>query len=240
MLIVPEADTLTIEVRRSTAGRRSAAHWPESSYSPICLQSANHAGAQRRRRSCLCRCQRRHKDGHTFLYSSGSSPGERACSTCLAQVDSRHAGGGFHSDQLPARSFPFSSGLYGIKSDAHSARRNRQDELVSLERDVGHMGSIRIAVFEQMPLFRAGIIQSLNAEAGMEVVAEGNSIPEAVAMSAAADVVIVDANLLEGSSGPAGSLVALCSTAKVILLTFSAEGERTGPTLSLQGCGVAF
>ena len=100
------------------------------------------------------------------------------------------------------------------------------------------MGGIRIAVFEQMPLFRAGIIQSLNTEAGMEVVAEGNSIPEAVAMSAAADVVIVDANLLEGSSGPAGWLVALCSTAKVILLTFSAEGERTRDAFAagVRGC----
>ena len=100
------------------------------------------------------------------------------------------------------------------------------------------MGSIRIAVFEQMPLFRAGIIQVLNTEAGMEVVAEGNSIPEAVAMSAAADVVIVDANLLEGSSGPAGSLVALCSTAKVILLTFSAEGERMRDAFAagVRGC----
>ena len=37
----------------------------------------------------------------------------------------------------------------------------------------------------------------------MEVVAEGNSIPEAVAIErSSADVVIVDANLLEGSRGP--------------------------------------
>jgi DNA-binding NarL/FixJ family response regulator len=57
------------------------------------------------------------------------------------------------------------------------------------------MGSIRIAVFEHMPLFRAGIVQVLNAEAGMEVVAEGDAFPHAV-MRAAADVVIVDANLM--------------------------------------------
>jgi len=101
------------------------------------------------------------------------------------------------------------------------------------------MGRIRIAVFEQMPLFRAGIIQVLNAEAGMEVVAEGNSIPEAVGVGAAADVVIVDANLLEGHLGrPAGSLVALCSTAKVILLTLSADGERMRAAFAagVRGC----
>lgn len=87
------------------------------------------------------------------------------------------------------------------------------------------MGSIRIAVFEQMPLFRAGIVQVLNAEAGMRVVAEGSSIPEAGLMRAS-DVAIVDADLMEGNLGPAGPVAALCSSAKVILLAFSAEGRR--------------
>ena len=100
------------------------------------------------------------------------------------------------------------------------------------------MGSIRIAVFEQIPLFRAGIVQALNAEAGMEVVAEGNSITEAICMSAAADVVIVDDNLLEGCSNPAVPLVALCSSAKVVLLTFSADGERMRAAFAagVRGC----
>lgn len=99
------------------------------------------------------------------------------------------------------------------------------------------MGSIRIAVFEQMPLFRAGIVQVLNAEAGMEVVAEGDAFPHAV-MRAAADVVIVDANLMEGHLGPAGPAAALCSSAKVILLTFSSEGGRLRDAFAagVRGC----
>ena len=48
-------------------------------------------------------------------------------------------------------------------------------------------------------------------------------------MRAAADVVIVDANLLEGHLGPAGSVAALCSSAKVVLLAFSCRrGENAG------------
>jgi two-component system, NarL family, nitrate/nitrite response regulator NarL len=100
------------------------------------------------------------------------------------------------------------------------------------------MGSIRIAVFEQMPLFRAGIIQVLNAEAGMKVVAEGSSLPEAGLTRASADVVIVDADLMEGNLGPAGPVAALCSSAKVILLAFSAEGRRIRDAFAagVRGC----
>ena len=100
------------------------------------------------------------------------------------------------------------------------------------------MGRIRIAVFEQMPLFRAGIILVLNAETGMEVVAEGNAIPGGVGVSAAADVVIVDANLLEGHLSPARSLAALCSRSKVVLLALSADGEsiRDAFAAGVRGC----
>ena len=100
------------------------------------------------------------------------------------------------------------------------------------------MGSIRIAVFEQMPLFRAGILQVLNAEADMKVVAEGNSVPEAGRMRAAADVVIVDANLVDGQLGPAGSVAALCSSANVVLLTLSTEGGRLRDAFAagVRGC----
>ena len=72
----------------------------------------------------------------------------------------------------------------------------------------------------------------------MEVVAEGNAIPEPVGVSAAADVVIVDGNLLEGHFGTAGSLVALCSRAKVVLLALSANGEnmREAFAAGVRGC----
>ena len=100
------------------------------------------------------------------------------------------------------------------------------------------MGSIRIAVFEQMPLFRAGIVQVLNAEPGMAVVAEGDTLPNAVLMRASADVVIVDASLMEGHLGAAGPVAALCSSAKVVLLAFSAEGRRIRDAFAagVRGC----
>ena len=101
------------------------------------------------------------------------------------------------------------------------------------------MGSIRIAVFEQMPLFRAGIVQVLNAEAGMAVVAEGDLLPHAAVLRrASADVVIVDADLMEGHLGPAGPVAALCSSAKVVLLAFSAEGRRIRDAFAagVRGC----
>ena len=89
------------------------------------------------------------------------------------------------------------------------------------------MDRIRIAAFDQMPLCRAGIVHILNTEAGMKVVAEGNSIAEALRAitQRSADVVIIDANLIQGDLTAARSIVSLCSAAKVILLAFFADEE---------------
>ena len=90
------------------------------------------------------------------------------------------------------------------------------------------MNRIRIAAFDQIPLFRAGIVQTLNAELGMVVVGEGSSVSEAVCVSAqlVPDVVILDANLLEAGPTPSQSLIELCSRSKVLLLTFIADREK--------------
>jgi two-component system, NarL family, nitrate/nitrite response regulator NarL len=90
------------------------------------------------------------------------------------------------------------------------------------------MGRIRIAAFDQIPLFRAGIVQVLNAEPGMEVVAEGSSISEALRLGTEAlpDVIILDANLLEAGAVAARSITALRARAKILLLTFRVDEEQ--------------
>lgn len=83
----------------------------------------------------------------------------------------------------------------------------------------------RIAVLEQMPLFRAGLVQVLNVESGMEVVAEGHAIAHAPNAYAAVDVIVVDATLLSADDAPT-NLSAICAQAQVILLAFTADEEE--------------
>ena len=83
----------------------------------------------------------------------------------------------------------------------------------------------RIAVFEQMPLFRAGIIQVLNAESDMAVVAEGQTFTQMSNTGAAVDVIVVDAAPLEARKTTLAVLNAICGQAKIVLLTFTADEE---------------
>lgn len=88
------------------------------------------------------------------------------------------------------------------------------------------MSRTRIAVFEQMPLFRAGITQVLNADTAMEVVAEGDTIAEAVRVNSSVDVMVVDSDLLGAALAPSATLGSLCAKMRVILLTFALDEEK--------------
>ena len=83
----------------------------------------------------------------------------------------------------------------------------------------------RIAVFEQMPLFRAGIIQVLNAENDMAVVAEGQTFTQLPNIGAVVDVIVVDAAPLEARKTTFAVLNAMCGQAKIVLMTFTADEE---------------
>ena len=95
----------------------------------------------------------------------------------------------------------------------------------------------RIAVFEQMPLFRAGIIQVLNSESDMVVVAEGQTFTQLPNFGAAVDVIVVDAAPLEARKTTLAVLNAICGQAKIVLMTFTAdeEGMRTAFAAGVRG-----
>ena len=132
MLIVPEADTLTIEVRVQPQDVDQLSVGQSAVVRLSAFNQQTTPELNGRRRPCVSRCQRGHKDRDTFLYSPGSGPGERACSTCLAQVDSRHAGGGLHSDQSSHGHFLPHSASMGSDRTRIPRDVGSQDELFPL------------------------------------------------------------------------------------------------------------
>ena len=80
------------------------------------------------------------------------------------------------------------------------------------------MHQIKIAAFDEEPLFRAGIIHVLNADPRIQVIAEGSSASEVLKLSKelSPDIIILDANLLDEGMSP---IAALSSDVKIIILS---------------------
>lgn len=104
------------------------------------------------------------------------------------------------------------------------SRRNRRP--IARESALGRSGSdvIRIAVFDENPLFRAGIVHVLNAERGLEVVAASDTLY--LGTKPLPDIVILDSNLMMGKASLARCIAGLRSSIKILVLAFSLDEEQ--------------
>jgi DNA-binding NarL/FixJ family response regulator len=86
---------------------------------------------------------------------------------------------------------------------------------------------IRIVVIDDHPLFREGVAYTLQAQPDMTVVAQGDSLGEAVRLAAecAPDVVLLDLNIPGGGIAAARALVDAHPEIKVIMLTASVDED---------------
>ena len=100
--------------------------------------------------------------------------------------------------------------------------------------ETGAFGAIRIAVFDDNPLFRAGIVHVLNAEQGMEVVLEGGRGSEVAVPKAAPslDIIVLDSDLMTADRTLWYSIVNLCPAAKVLVMAFSPDQEHVLATFA--------
>ena len=80
------------------------------------------------------------------------------------------------------------------------------------------MHQIKIAAFDEEPLFRAGMVLCLSADPRIQVIAEGSSASEVLKLSKelSPDIIILDANLLDEGMSP---IAALSSDVKIIILS---------------------
>jgi two-component system nitrate/nitrite response regulator NarL len=90
---------------------------------------------------------------------------------------------------------------------------------------LGRSGSdvIRIAVFDENPLFRAGIVQVLNAEPGLEILVASDTFY--LGTTPLPDVVILESNIMSKLS-LAHSISGLRSSVKILVLAASMDEEQ--------------
>jgi len=82
---------------------------------------------------------------------------------------------------------------------------------------------IRIAVVDDHPIYREGVVQTLANADGIEVVAEGATAADALkaAQDLLPDVMLLDVALPGGGIEAAGSIARLCPNVRAIMLTAS-------------------
>ena len=87
--------------------------------------------------------------------------------------------------------------------------------------------TIRVAVADDHPLFRAGVIASLRDEPGIEVVGEAVDAPTALALARAElpDVMILDIAMPGGGLTAAAHIASACPATRIVMLTVSEDED---------------
>jgi len=86
---------------------------------------------------------------------------------------------------------------------------------------------IRIAVIDDHPLYRQGVVSTLGLESDMEVIGEGSSADEAVSMCQAElpELVLLDVRMPGTGLAAAGEINETCPATKIVMLTVSEDDE---------------
>ena len=87
---------------------------------------------------------------------------------------------------------------------------------------------IRIVVVDDHPLFRGGVVQTLQAESDFEISAEGASAAEAIRLASdlLPDVLLLDIGIPGNGLTAAQSIAAACPAIKIVMLTASDQEEN--------------
>lgn len=86
---------------------------------------------------------------------------------------------------------------------------------------------IRVVVVDDHPMFRAGVVASLAAEPGVEVVGEGSSAAEAVSLAAVhePDICLLDIAMPGGGHAAAREITSAHPQTRVVMLTVSEDQD---------------
>jgi two-component system nitrate/nitrite response regulator NarL len=96
--------------------------------------------------------------------------------------------------------------------------------------------SIRVGVVEQHPLFRDGVVFTLEAQADIEVVGQGASAADAIRMACESepDVIVLDTSPLDSSLAAIVAITEQYPRVRILVLTVVADEEQVCATLK---CG---
>lgn len=100
-------------------------------------------------------------------------------------------------------------------------------------------GPISLAVVDDHPLFRAGVIQSLRLDDDIDVIGEGASKADAVALARSGEtsIMLLDISMPGNGLAAVEEILAAPSPPKVIMLTASDEDEDVMQALRLGAVG---
>jgi two-component system, NarL family, nitrate/nitrite response regulator NarL len=95
------------------------------------------------------------------------------------------------------------------------------------------IGSIRVAVVDDHPLFRAGVVNLLTGAGNLDVVGEGATASDAlrIAQQYAPDVMLLDIGMTGGGIEAAAELAAAHPDIRVIMLTASEDEQHVASAL---------
>lgn len=98
---------------------------------------------------------------------------------------------------------------------------------------------IRLAVVDDHPVFREGVVQIVSACSDMEVVAQGGSAKEALELAGSSDVdiIILDISIPGGGIAALQGVIAMGIRSRVIMLTASANQADVAQSLRLGAHG---
>ena len=84
---------------------------------------------------------------------------------------------------------------------------------------------VRVVIIDDHPLFREGVAATLVSGGDLEVVGEGASAADALALATSLlpDLMLLDLNLPGGGLSAARQVASACPVTKIIMLTFSEE-----------------
>jgi DNA-binding NarL/FixJ family response regulator len=86
---------------------------------------------------------------------------------------------------------------------------------------------IRVAVADDHPMFRAGVVLSLREEEGIDVIGEAGDAPAALALarSELPHVMILDIAMPGGGLEAASQIAAVCPATRIVMLTVSEDED---------------
>ena len=95
------------------------------------------------------------------------------------------------------------------------------------------MTGIRVAVVDDHPLFREGVTRSLSEIDGFEIVAEGGSRDEAVAIAQSLnpDVMLLDISMPGGGLNAVPAILSVAPSQKIVMLTVSEANDDVAAAL---------
>lgn len=100
-------------------------------------------------------------------------------------------------------------------------------------------GRLRIAVVDDHPLYREGVVQTLRRSEEFEVVAEGGSAIEAteIATLKRPDVILLDISMPGGGLAAVHAITTSFPEIKILMLTVSENQDDVLTTLEVGACG---